>query len=66
VNSEAITLARYQAELARYQAAVGTQLATEDEQRVINDMVDQTLLAQAAAEAGFEVDAEAVQSRIEQ
>ena len=66
VNGEAITLARYQAELARYQAAVGTQLATEDEQRVINDMVDQTLLAQAAAEAGFEVDAAAVQSRIEQ
>ena len=66
VNGEAITLARYQAERARYQAAVGTQLATEDEQRVINDMVDQTLLAQAAAEAGFEVDAAAVQSRIEQ
>jgi peptidyl-prolyl cis-trans isomerase C len=66
VNGEEITLTRYQAELARYQAAVGTQLATEDEQRVINDMIDRTLLAQAAAETGFKVDATAVQSRIVQ
>lgn len=65
VNGDEITLADFQAELARYQAAVGTQLATEDEQRVISDMVDQLLLAQAAAEAGYNIDDESVQSRID-
>ncbi len=66
VNGEAITLARYQAELARYQAAVGTQLATEDERRVIAEMVDQLLLAQGAAEAGYQPDAAAIQARLDQ
>lgn len=66
VNGEAITLERYQSELARYQAAVGTQLATEDERRVIAEMIDQILLAQGAAEAGYQVDADEVQARLDQ
>lgn len=66
VNGEAITLEEFQAELARYQAAVGTQLATEDEQRVIQDMVDRLLLAQAAAEAGYSADDAAVQIRLDE
>lgn len=66
VNGESITLERYQSELARYQAAVGTQLATEDEPRVIADMIDQLLLAQGAAEAGYRVDASVVQARLDQ
>lgn len=65
VNGEAIPLEHYQSELARYQAVVGIQLATEDEQRVLQEMVDQLLLAQAAAEAGFAVDDAAIQAREE-
>lgn len=65
VNGEAILLEQFQSELARYQAVVGTQLATEDEQRVLQEMIDQLLLAQAAAEAGFTVDETAVQARMD-
>ncbi|OGO42112.1 MAG: hypothetical protein A2W36_05095 [Chloroflexi bacterium RBG_16_58_14] len=63
VNEQSIPLSEYQAELSRYQAAVGTELATEDEQRVLNDLIDQLLLAQAAAEAGFVVDETTLQER---
>ncbi len=66
VNGETITRDEFQAELARYQSAVGTQLATEDEQRVVQDMVDRLLLAQAAAEAGYSADDAAVQSRMDE
>lgn len=66
VNGEAITLDDFQAELARYQNTVGTQLATEDEQRVITDIVDQLLLAQAASETGYTVDEEALQVRLDE
>lgn len=66
VNGEAITLEQFNAELARYQAAVGIQLATGDQQRVLDDLIDRLLLAQAAAEAGFSVDEEAVQQRIDE
>jgi parvulin-like peptidyl-prolyl isomerase len=65
VNGEAITLAEYQAELSRYQAAVGTELATEDEQRVLNDLIDQLLLAQGAVQAGYRADEKALQARYE-
>jgi peptidyl-prolyl cis-trans isomerase C len=64
VNGEGISLQDYQAELARYQAATGTQLATEDQQRILNDLIDQTLLAQGAAEKGFTVKASDVDQRI--
>lgn len=63
VNGEAILLSDYQAELSRYQADVGTELATEDQQRVLNELIDQLLLAQAAAEAGFVVDETILQER---
>jgi peptidyl-prolyl cis-trans isomerase C len=65
VNGEGVPLGLYQAELARYQAAVGTQLATEDEQRVLDELVDQYLLVQAAAEQGFTVDQETLQRRLD-
>jgi peptidyl-prolyl cis-trans isomerase C len=64
VNGEAITLEQLQAEVSRYQAAVGTQLATEDEQRVLDDLIDQTLLAQAAYAGGYTLDEAALQERI--
>jgi len=83
VNGEPITLASYQAELARLQAASGTpdgtptgtpsgiptgtpsgmELATENEQKVLDELIDQVLLAQGAAEAGFYVDEALLQER---
>ncbi len=50
VNGESITLAEFQAELARYQMAFGTELATQAQQNVIEDMIAKVLLAQAARE----------------
>jgi parvulin-like peptidyl-prolyl isomerase len=65
VNGEEISLEQFQAELARYQAAVGTELATEDQQKVLDDLIDQLLLAQGAAEAGFTVDEQTLQTRLD-
>ena len=79
VNGEPISLASYQAELARLQMALsastgtpsgiptgtpsGTEMATENEQKVLDELIDQTLLAQGAAEAGFSVDEAMLQER---
>lgn len=66
VNGEEITLAQFKAEFERYQSVVGTQLATEEsEQIVLDDLINQTLLAQAAAEAGFVVDEALIQERFD-
>jgi peptidyl-prolyl cis-trans isomerase C len=46
-------LTEYQAELSMYKAAKGTELAPEDEQRALNDLIDQALLEKAAREKGF-------------
>ena len=51
-----LSLAEYQAELAQYKAARGTELAPEDEDRVLEDLVNQALLASAASKNGFSVD----------
>ncbi|MBN1147035.1 MAG: peptidylprolyl isomerase [Anaerolineales bacterium] len=64
VNGLEITLAEYQAELALYRAASGADLAPEDEKRVLDDLIDRALLAQAAAVQGFEVDEELLESRV--
>jgi peptidyl-prolyl cis-trans isomerase C len=63
VNGEPITLAEFQAELARYQAT-GTNLATDAEAFVLEDLINQTLLAQGAREAGFTFDDVAYQERL--
>ena len=69
VNNEGITLAEYQAELVRYQAAFGTDLATDMEtdwqKQVMQDLVDQVLLAQAAHEKGFTLSEAELQKRID-
>ena len=68
VNGEGITLAEYQAELARFDAAspiTGTNIATTTQTVVLNDLIDQTLLAQAATENGYNVDHDLLQSRID-
>jgi peptidyl-prolyl cis-trans isomerase C len=59
-------MAEYQAELARFRAASGTGMATYGEEKVLEDMIDQLLMAQAAYEAGFVVDEQLVQKRIDQ
>ena len=69
VNGEGISLAQFQAEMIRYQNS-GTNLATEkgmsDEQLVLDDLVNQVLLAQAAAQAGYSIDDASLQARIDQ
>lgn len=74
VNGEGITLAEFQAELERYRkalaevqaAAPGTNLATDavtEDMVALQYLVDETLLAQAATEAGFELDPGLVDQR---
>ena len=68
VNGEGILLSEYQAELQRYQSAVEQLGQTYDEalasQEVMDELVDQTLLAQAASEQGYAVDDAAVQAEL--
>jgi peptidyl-prolyl cis-trans isomerase C len=69
INGEGISLQEYQQELDRYRSAAeksGMNMATDEEQYVLRDMVNQVLLAQAAAEAGFLVDQQTLDSRLEQ
>lgn len=65
VNGEGITLAEYQAEMVRYQSGYGTNLATDWQKRVLQDLIDQTLLAQAAREKGFALSETDLQARID-
>jgi hypothetical protein len=65
VNGEGITLSQYQAELARYRSSAGTEPGPEEEERVLNDLIDQLLFAQAAAEQGFSVSEDSLQARID-
>jgi len=69
INGEAITLAEFQAELARYQLVVTTQTKpveeTTPEETVLDEMIATTLLAQGAAENGFTLSDEELQSRLD-
>ncbi|MDX1437864.1 MAG: peptidylprolyl isomerase [Anaerolineales bacterium] len=69
VNGQQITLAEYSSHLQRLELSLtetGTEMATEEKrERVLKDLIDQLLLAQAAAEAGFSVDQQTVDERIE-
>ncbi len=69
VNGEGVLLSDYQAELARLQQAQTelNQVTTPEEQRdrVINNYVDQMLLAQAAAQNGFTLDDATLQARLD-
>ncbi len=71
VNGEGITLAEFQAELAQYQAALnttGTPAPSDADQKqvVLDNLIDQALLAQAAKESGFTVSKQDLQNRIDQ
>lgn len=69
VNGEGIPIAEFEAEVARYrtaQSALGLQVSLEQaSQAVLEDLIHQTLLAQAAYAAGFAMDEAAIQTRIE-
>ncbi len=58
-----VILADYQIEAAQAQAAKGAELTPEDRQRVLDELIDQTLLAQAAVEQGFTADDALLQNR---
>lgn len=69
VNGEGITVAEYQAELTRLQQADSeagsTATPQEQHDRLINELTEQLLLAQAAAQAGHVVDDAALQVKID-
>lgn len=69
VNGEYITIAEFQAELARFnaaQAALGNSVSSEDANRIVlEDMIAQVLLSQAAREKNFTVTEADLQSRID-
>ncbi|HWQ05028.1 MAG TPA: peptidylprolyl isomerase [Longilinea sp.] len=70
VNGEGILLADYQSELGRFQAALTEtgQTASDDEarQRVLDALIDEMLLAQAATAGGYQSSAADLQSSIDQ
>jgi peptidyl-prolyl cis-trans isomerase C len=66
VNGEGIPLAVYQAELARYQAGVGGEVTAELETQVLDNLINESLLAQAARENGYQVDEALLNKRIAQ
>ncbi len=64
VNGDLITLAEFQEELARYKAAVNRDLTPEDQELVPNDLINLTLLAQAAKSDGYQVSDTVVEERV--
>ena len=65
VNGEGILLTDYESELIRFHETSGTGLATYGEERVLDEMIDQVLLAQAADEEGLIVDETMIHERIQ-
>ncbi len=67
VNGERIPLAWFQSEVSRYllaqEDAEQSVEESEAETRVLNDLIDQVLLAQAAREAGTEITDQALQEK---
>jgi peptidyl-prolyl cis-trans isomerase C len=66
VNGHGIPLDEFQTELAMSQAASGTGLVTYAEEDVLQNLIDEVLLSQGAAEAGFIPDEALIQTRIEE
>jgi len=64
VNGDLITLEEFQEELARYKAAVNRELTEEDQTLVINDLINLTLLAQAAKSDGYQISDTDLDARI--
>ncbi len=71
INGEGVPLAEYQAQMIQYQSALQETgstppAATDQSKTVMDNLIAETLLGQAAAKAGFSVSTEDVQSRIDQ
>ena len=70
VNGEPIPLAWFESEVARYLAArsgeENAEEAPDAQEVVLNDLIDQVLLAQGAREAGIEISDQAVQERLDE
>jgi len=67
VNGEAITLDEFMGELTRFQTVLpitGTNLASDPSAIVLDELINQTLLAQSAAQNGFIMDETLLQSKI--
>ena len=67
VNGEGITLNEFTEELTRFQAALpitGTNLASDPGAIVLDELINQTLLAQSAIQNGLIVDGTMLQSKI--
>jgi len=68
INGEGIPLAEFEAEVERFKASIpitGTNLASDPSTIVLNELIDQTLMAQSAAQNGFTMDDTLLQSKIE-
>jgi parvulin-like peptidyl-prolyl isomerase len=66
VAGQPISLAEFQEELARYQTAAGTaglEPTQAERERVLNELIDTLLLAQGAAQQGYQPDEAALQAR---
>jgi peptidyl-prolyl cis-trans isomerase C len=69
VNGEGISLSEYQSEQSRYRAAQQNSEGVseqESQQRVLDDLVNQVLLAQGAQENGFSLTEEELDARLTQ
>lgn len=66
INGQGITLAEYQINIELASTASETGLATYSEDEVLQNMIDEVLLAQGAQEAGFSPDDAFIQTRIDQ
>jgi parvulin-like peptidyl-prolyl isomerase len=69
VNDEYITRLEFEEELGRFQSAqeaLGKTASEEEAQQIVlDDLIDQVLLAQAAREQGFELTEDGLQSRLD-
>lgn len=69
VNNEGITLAEYESELQRLQAALKENNqempAAEQKQKVLDELINQVLLAQSAAQSGIKLDDATLQQRLD-
>lgn len=67
VNGEAITLEEYEGEVGRFILAQGEESSLGDNEIrtiVLEDLINQTVLAKAALEAGFQLDQDTYESRL--
>lgn len=70
VNQEAITQAEYEAELQRMQAALkelGKEMSPQEQKQIVlQDLIEQVLLAQSAAQAGYTLSDADLQKHVDQ